>query len=221
MASAHSAMHFDRSYFESQYRNYRAQNPPRKLEFYRRLALMSAPGQERPKVLDLGCAFGLFLSGLPPGWERFGVDASEYAIAHARKAVPDAAFEVALSADWTFPGPFDVITAFDVLEHIPALGAALRRIAASLRPGGGFIFVVPVYDGPTGPLIRFLDRDPTHVHKKPRAYWLEYASGHFEIVNWWGIYRYLFPGNFYMHVVTTMLRNYSPAIACLAKVRGK
>ena len=214
-------MRFDRSYFENQYRDYRAQNPPRKLEFYRRLAVMAVQGRERPKVLDLGCAFGLFLSCLPRGWERFGMDASEYAIARAREVVPDAAFEVASLTEWAFPGPFDAITAFDVLEHIVALDETLRRIAAALRPGGSFVFVVPVYDGPTGPLIRFLDRDPTHVHRKPRAYWLERTGVHFEILNWWGIYRYLFPGGFYMHAVTRIFRNCSPAIACLARGRGK
>ncbi|NWG13306.1 MAG: class I SAM-dependent methyltransferase [Acidobacteria bacterium] len=220
-ACAGDPMHFDQSYFESQYRDYSAQNPLRKLDFYRRLAVMASRGRQRPRILDLGCASGLFLSRLDSNWERYGVDASDYAIARARGLVPDAVFETSSSAGWTFPGPFDVITAFDVLEHIPALDETLRRVAVALRPGGGFIFVVPVYDGPTGPLIRALDRDPTHIHRKSRAYWLERTSVHFNIVSWWGIYRYLFPGGYYLHVVTRVLRRCSPAIACLAQVRGR
>ncbi len=214
-------MRFDCSHFENQYRDYHAQNPPRKLQFYIRLGVMAVQGRERPRILDLGCAFGLFLSCLPAGWDRFGVDASQYAIARANEPVPDAAFEAVSSTERAVPGHFDTITAFDVLEHVVALAQTLRRIAATLRPEGSFVFVVPVCDGPTGPLIRLLDRGPTHVHRRPRARWLERAGVHFGVLNWWGIYTYLFPGGFYMQTVTLLLRSCSPAIACLARAREK
>jgi SAM-dependent methyltransferase len=39
---------------------------------------------------------------------------------------------------------FDVVCAFEVLEHIPDDGQALREIARVLRPGGAFFLSVPV-----------------------------------------------------------------------------
>lgn len=211
-------MKFDRSYFETRYRNYERQNPPRKMAFYRRLAEAAAADCENPRILDVGCAFGFFLSSLSPRWERFGIDASDYAIAHAGERAPGARFAVAGSSDLVFAGPFDVITAFDVLEHVPDLDPMLERIAAALRPRGGFVFVVPVYDGLAGPAVNFLDRDPTHVHKKGRGFWLARVGAHFRIVDWWGICRYLLPGGYYCHLVTGRLRRHTPAIACLARL---
>lgn len=211
-------MAFDRSYFETQYTSYEHQNPPRKMAFYRRLAEAAAADCANPRILDIGCAFGFFLSTLGSRWERFGIDASEYAITRARERVPDARFAVTTSSELVFSAPFDVITAFDVLEHIPAPDEVLERIAAALRPCAGFIFVVPVYDGLTGPAIRHLDRDPTHLHKRERDFWLKMAGARFRIVDWWGIYRYLLPGGFYCHLVTRSFRRQTPAIACLARL---
>ncbi len=211
-------MAFDRSYFETQYASYERQNPPRKMAFYRRLAEAAAAECEHPRILDIGCAFGFFLSSLGSRWERFGIDASEYAITRARERVPGVRFAVTTSPELVFPGPFDVITAFDVLEHVPAPDETMERIAVALQPRAGFAFVVPVYDGLTGPAIRFLDRDPTHLHKRERDFWLEMAGTRFHIVDWWGICRYLLPGGFYCHLVTKSFRRHAPAIACLARL---
>ena len=205
---------FDRAYIERAYRDYRKQNPPRKLAFYRALAEAAAPARARPRVLDVGCAFGLFLAALGPGWERYGIDASEYALDEARRNVPEAQLAPAGSGALAFPGPFDVITAFDVLEHVSSLEALVASITGALARDGSFVFVVPVYDGPTGPLVRALDRDRTHVHKESRSFWLDLAPAELEAVDWWGIYRYLLPGGYYVHRVTRRLRRYAPAIAC-------
>jgi SAM-dependent methyltransferase len=212
-------MPFDRRYFETQYRDYERQNPARKLEFYRRLAEAAAGGRDHPRILDVGCAFGHFLKHLGPRWGRCGVDASEYAVGRARDLVPEAEFEVSSGGGWGFAGPFDVVTALDVLEHVPVPEEALERFFSALRPGGGLVFAVPVYDGPTGPFIRILDRDPTHLHKQSRDYWLALASARFCVVDWWGIYRYLLPGGYYVHLVTRLGRRLTPAIACLARRR--
>ena len=134
------------------------------------------------------------MSILGDRWDRFGIDASEYAIGEARRRTPDAKFAVAGAGDFPFRRQFDVITAFDVLEHIPDLETVLFRVSQSLAPGGAFIFVVPVYDGPTGPIIRALDQDPTHVHKQSRDFWLSCVSERFCLIDWRGIYRYLVGG---------------------------
>ncbi len=210
---------FDRTYFERQYRDYERQNPLRKLTFYRSLVEMGVAARPRPRILDIGCAFGLFLGHLDENWERFGEDASEYAIGKAREAAPSICFGVSACGRHPFAGPFDAITAWDVLEHVVELHEMLGWIYSNLAPAGMFAFVVPVYDGATGPLIRMLDTDPTHVHRRGRRHWLDLARPHFELVDWWGIYRYLFPGGLYLHLVTRSMRQHTPAIACLMRRR--
>jgi SAM-dependent methyltransferase len=83
---------FEREYYESHYRDYARQNPPRKLRFYRGLAERAAAGKRSPRILDVGCAFGAFLSALDPEWQRFGADVSRFATDRAALEVPGAAF---------------------------------------------------------------------------------------------------------------------------------
>jgi SAM-dependent methyltransferase len=215
--SAPGEARFEREYYEAVYPDYSRQNPPRKLGFYRRLVERVAPLDHPARILDIGCAFGDFLSMLDPGWERFGADVSRFAIEKAAASVPDATFARAGFSDLPFSGPFDIITAFDVIEHVPSLAVVADAVASRLPPGGHFIFVVPLYDGPTGPVIRLLDRDPTHVHKKSRDFWLAWAQERFEVREWWGVYRYLIPGLGYLHLPTKRLRRYTPAIVVIAR----
>lgn len=210
---------FERQYYETVYRDYSRQNPPRKLLFYRGLVERTAPTGRPPRILDIGCAFGAFLSALDPKWQRFGTDVSRFATDRAATAVPDATFARADIHEIPFPGPFDVVTAFDVIEHIPSLENVASVVRSLLRPDGHFVFVVPVYDGVTGPLIRLLDKDETHVHKRSRDFWLEWARENFVLVEWWGVYRYLVPGLGYVHLPTRFWRRFTPAIAVIARRR--
>jgi SAM-dependent methyltransferase len=210
-------MRFEREYYEANYRDYARQNPPRKLRFYRGLAERAAAGKPSPRILDFGCAFGAFLSALDPGWRRFGVDVSRFATERAAVAVPGASFARADIDTIPFPGAFDVITAFDVIEHVPSLERVASTVRSLLAPDGGFIFVVPVYDGPTGPIVRLLDKDETHLHKKSRAFWLDWAAASFTLVDWWGVYRYLVPGLGYVHLPTRFWRRLTPAIAVISR----
>lgn len=209
---------FERQYYETVYRDYARHNPPRKLGFYRRLVEDAARGPS-PQVLDIGCAFGSFLAALNPEWQRFGVDVSRFATDRAAEAVPGAKFARADIHEIPFAGPFEVITAFDVIEHIPSLEAVAAFVRSHLVSGGHFVFVVPVYDGVTGPVIRLLDKDETHVHKRSRDFWLEWAGQSFEVRDWYGIYRYLVPGLGYAHFPTRLWRRFTPAIAVVARAR--
>ncbi|MBM4042515.1 MAG: class I SAM-dependent methyltransferase, partial [Planctomycetes bacterium] len=178
-----------------------------------------APGLPR-RIHDLGCGFGDFLATLDPSWEICGSDVSEFAIAQAVRRHPRGAFKVASATDRAvFPGPFGVVTAFDVLEHVVDLDAVAASVNEQLAPGGAFLFVVPVYDGLSGPIIRALDRDPTHVHKWPRRRWLDWAAAHFQVVEWLGAVRYLFPLLGYFHVTTRLFRRHTPAILVACRKR--
>ena len=212
---------FEREYFETVYRNYLRQNPPRKLRFYQALVERVAPEDRPARILDIGCAFGAFLSTLNPRWERFGADVSQFATDRATLAVPDISFARAGIHEIPFPGPFDIITAFDVLEHIPSLEVVATVLRTKLAPGGHLVFVVPVYDGVTGPLIRLLDKDETHIHTRSRDFWLQWTQENFVLMEWCGIYRYLLPGVGYVHLPTRLWRRFTPAIAVTARIRAR
>jgi SAM-dependent methyltransferase len=53
-------------------------------------------------------------------------------------------------------GAFDVVLAFDVLEHVEDDADAVREISRVLRPGGFFIFTVPAFNILYGPHDRAL-----------------------------------------------------------------
>lgn len=203
-------------YFQKVYRDYAAQNPKRKLDYYAGLARAAAGTAPVPRLLEIGCGPGFFLEALGSDWERFGTDVSEWAVGEARRRVPGATLEITpaerIPLTPTFEGTFGVIAAFDVLEHLEDPEAAVASIAARLEPGGGFVFVVPVYDGPVGPVVRLLDRDPTHIQKRSRRFWLELAARHLSVESWRGVFRYLLPGRLYVHLPTRALRSIAPAI---------
>jgi SAM-dependent methyltransferase len=210
---------FDENYYSSVYPNYKLQNPPRKLHFYRDLVAKHLGNRKSPAVLDMGCAFGAFVSVMPKEWDRYGTDVSEFAIERAKATVPGAKFAAGILETCPFPGPFDAITAFDVVEHIPDIEGIRKQIHARLKPGGIFVFVVPVYDGPLGWVVEALDKDPTHVHKTRRDWWLSWAQQSFDVLEWQGAYRYLTPLKIYVHYRSRLLRSWSPAIVVAARRR--
>lgn len=209
-------------YFNSAYRDYEGQNPTRKLDHYLE-AITQRLSVPAPRLLDLGCGRGPFLERAAlrfPEWSLSGIDVDEDALAEASRRVPAADLRTASAEQIPLPdSSFDVITAWDALEHVPDLEKAVSEIQRCLAPGGQVAIVVPVYDGLTGPLVRRLDRDETHLHKESRAFWVDLIQESFDGVEWHGIYRYLLPNGRYIHRPTTWLRGSAPAILMSAMSR--
>lgn len=209
---------YDESYyFGGAYRDYDKQNPEYKLAYYARYMTKAVENVEHPRVLDIGCAMGYVLRRLPNRWTRVGVDASAYAISEAKKALPDATFINALMPP--DDAKFDLITAFDVIEHVVNYKPMIAHIDRILAPEGRIVFVVPVFDGPLGPIVRMLDYDVTHHNKWSRESWLDVVSKTFDLESWTGIFRYLTPAG-YLHFGTDLLRGCAPAILIVAKKRA-
>lgn len=105
-------------------------------------ALPYAAGKD---ILDVGCNTGYgTLAYLNVARRVVGVDVSPAAIEVAR-AYPGAA-EFSVIDGITLPfadDTFDVVTSFQVLEHILDPAPYLREIARVLRPGGVVIFTTP------------------------------------------------------------------------------
>lgn len=212
---------FEREYYDANYRNYERQNPSRKLSHYAQAIELNAPSQAARNVLDIGCAFGAFLGALDPSWAVAGIDHSEYAIDRARQRVSRGRFEVVRDGRIPFAERFAAITAWDVIEHIPDLSALAAEVDSHLVDDGVFVFVVPVFDGPLGPIVYLLDKDPTHVHRRSRQFWLDWVGQHFQVMQWWGIFRYLLPTGQYIHWPSRSLRRIAPAVAVVARRRSR
>jgi SAM-dependent methyltransferase len=61
----------------------------------------------------------------------------------ARERVPAARFFQADARSLPFDREFDVVGAFDVLEHIEDDGAVLQQMYQASRPGGGILLTLP------------------------------------------------------------------------------
>ncbi len=96
-------------------------------------------------VLDLGCAIGrLSMLMAAQGLEVYGLDASDKAVAFARRwaedeQMPNVHFELGVATTLPYAsGFFDAVVANAVLDHLPFSEAekAVREIEAVLKPGG-------------------------------------------------------------------------------------
>ncbi len=98
------------------------------------------------KLLDFGCGAGYLVErALARGWDAHGLEAGKWA-KPAAEARGVTTVRVGALADGLFPpGHFDVVTAKQVLEHIPDPKAELAHVREALRPGGVFYADVPNY----------------------------------------------------------------------------
>ena len=98
-------------------------------------------------LLDLGCSAGSFLESMHgDSWRLFGIEMSAKA-ARTAEARSGAQVFVGDILDAQFPREsFDVVTCFDVLEHVYEPRRVMQRIAEWLKPGGIFYVLVPNID---------------------------------------------------------------------------
>lgn len=99
------------------------------------------------KLLDLGCGAGLFLKAAEAdGWAAEGTEISRQLAAYARDV---AGVKVRLGRleeiRWP-PGTFDVVTLFDVLEHLPDPLRTLTEVGRLLKTDGAVLISTPDYD---------------------------------------------------------------------------
>ncbi len=101
------------------------------------------------RVLDIGCYTGSLISGLSQtGFsDVYGVDVDSHAVARGQKLYPALEARITSYDGVTLPfaeATIDVVTMFDVLEHIPNVEKFLsQQVQRVLKPGGTLVFQTP------------------------------------------------------------------------------
>jgi len=98
-------------------------------------------------LLDLGCSSGSFLNSIrSKSWSLYGIEMSPD---EARRAEERTGAQVFVGSVLDAPfaaGSFDVITCFDVLEHLYEPLRVMAKVEQWLKPGGIFYVQVPNID---------------------------------------------------------------------------
>jgi len=96
------------------------------------------------RLLDVGCATGFFLDlARSNGWEVIGSEVSEFSARYARQTL---GLDVRLGTlkQLSFEDQaFDVVTMWDVIEHVPDPLGELREVWRILRDGGVLSIITP------------------------------------------------------------------------------
>ena len=93
----------------------------------------------RGRLLDVGCAAGFFLVEAQRHYEVKGVEFSEFSSHFAREHFGLDVFTGSLAQARLPSAHFDLITLWDVIEHVPDPDVVLAEAARLLRPGGRLV----------------------------------------------------------------------------------
>jgi len=106
-------------------------------------------------LLDLGCSSGAFLQFMgSQDWKLFGIEMSEEGAAAAAARCGATVFAGNILDARFDAESFDVVTCFDVLEHLYEPRRVMARVAEWLKPGGIFYVLVPNIDSAEGRVFR-------------------------------------------------------------------
>lgn len=98
------------------------------------------------RYLEIGCGTGYVLAGVAKAYPDVAVTASEVfsvGLPFAAARVQQAELLQMDARHIPYVEEFDVIGAFDVLEHIEEDETVLSQMLQALRPGGGIVITVP------------------------------------------------------------------------------
>ena len=145
--------HYGKGYFISRssvavgYDNYLRDEENIRMSFRKRFRYIDRFFVKPGRLLDVGCAAGFFLSeAVSRGWNAEGVEISAFMSQYAQRSglrVFEGAFEeYAEKAD----AAFDMVTVWDVFEHLRDPRKDLCKIHRLLKRGGCLVMTTPAID---------------------------------------------------------------------------
>jgi SAM-dependent methyltransferase len=96
--------------------------------------------------MEIGCGTGFVLSGVGaafPGAALYGSEVFSAGLGFAARRVERAGFMQMDGRNIPYEDEFDVVGAFDVIEHIVEDEVVLAQMCRALKPGGGLLLTVP------------------------------------------------------------------------------
>ena len=97
-------------------------------------------------LLEIGCGTGVVLAALRDAFPQLrlvGGEVYDEGLDVARRRMPDAELLALDAEDLPYEDEFDVVGAFDVLEHLDDDERALAEMLRAARPDGGVVVLVP------------------------------------------------------------------------------
>ena len=136
------------SYADAEDPAFVAQNEGRIQAFRKVLSKVLAPSITGLRYLDIGCAGGASLEAARSlGHIPTGVEPSRWMADFGRRTYGVEIIDGILEPGMFPPASFDVITLWDVLEHVPDPGGLLGLVRQLLKPEGTFILSYPDFRG--------------------------------------------------------------------------
>ncbi len=135
---------YDEGYWSSEapkdrgYADYRGDHANWLRTYRRRARVLDGRIPAAAKILDVGCAAGYFGEVMRErGHEVWGIEPSAAIVGEARKRLGDEHVHLGTLDDAPYDkASFDLVTLWDVIEHVPDPGGALRTVHGLLKPGG-------------------------------------------------------------------------------------
>jgi SAM-dependent methyltransferase len=99
-------------------------------------------------LLDVGCAAGFFLQAASERFTVTGVEVSAFASAYAREEFGHRVYTGEIFDAPLTDNEFDVVTLWDVIEHLADPAAVMAEVARVTRPGGLMVLTTGDVRGP-------------------------------------------------------------------------
>jgi ubiquinone/menaquinone biosynthesis C-methylase UbiE len=125
------------------YSDYLAQSTNHRRLFRDRLQRLPRP-RAGHRLLDFGAAAGFFVEQASlHGWDAEGIEINERMLRYGRDTLGCRMSSATLEQLRTAEAQFDMITMWEVIEHLPNPGDSLRAMHALLKSGGNLALTTP------------------------------------------------------------------------------
>lgn len=149
----------------------------RRVGYRRLLDFLRPEAPPSASLLDVGCAAGLFVKeAVDHGFDAFGCDYSEEAVAYSKEHLGVRTFRSPAEAIDAPDNRYDVVTLLQVFEHLPDPMRVLHELKRVLKPGGMLVLetvnYLPHYKMETD--FKFMIPLYLAVTKRPTLPWLPF-----------------------------------------------